>query len=279
MRALLLAAFVSWVGMTPSSGTAADWSSIKIGTEGTFPPWNATNGDGEVIGFEIDLAQDLCRRMGARCHVITQKWNGMIPALATGKYDAIMAGMTVNEERERAIDFSRCYGNDPALFVVNRESRFATMPVPQDKVDLATLEPEDQAALHELRKVMTDAVIGTQIATNQADFMYQFFGDVADVQPFDTLESMTYDLINGRIDAVFLTKAAWVRLSESDDSAGLIAVGPDLAGGLLGQGVGVGIRARDADLRAMFDKAIAAAIADGTVKQLSERWFGYDLSC
>lgn len=279
MRALFLAASVLWLSTAATSSFAADWSTIKIGTEGAFPPWNATNSDGDIIGFEIDLVQDLCQRMGAKCDVVTQTWNGMIPALTTDKYDAIMAGMKISEERERTIRFSSCYGNEPSIFAVSPESALKTTSIGIDRIDLATLEQDDQAAIHMLRKALTDTIIGTQIATEQADFVHQFFDDIAETQSFDTLENLILGLDTGIIDVVFLSKAVWKRLVEGDGNADLTPIGPDIAGGILGKGVGVGIRPEDKDLLDMFDTAIAQAIADGTVRRLSEQWFGFDLSC
>lgn len=279
MRVPTFVASVLWFSISATPGFAADWSRIKIGTEGAFPPWNATTSDGEIIGFEIELAENLCKRMSAKCDVVTQTWNGMIPALTTGKYDAIMAGMTITEERERTIRFSSCYGNEPAIFAVSGDSALRATSTDIGKVDLATLEQEDQAAIHTLRKALAGTIIGTQIATAHADFVKQFFDDVAEIQQFDTLENLTLDLDAGRIDVVFLSKAVWKRIVEGGGNADLTPVGPDIAGGILGKGVGVGFRVEDRDLREMFDVAIAEAIDDGTISRLSERWFGFDLSC
>ncbi len=277
MRAPLSVLSALWFGVTASTGVAADWSKIKVGTEGAYPPWNATNSDGGIVGFEIDLAENLCRRMGASCEIVTQTWNGMIPALTIGKYDVIMAGMAITEERERIIRFTSCYANEPAMFAVNSTSALSATSTDLARVNLATLEPEDQAAIHDLRRALAGTIIGTLIATVHADFVQQFFDDVAEIQQFDTLENLTHDLDIGRIDVVFLSKGSLKRISEIN--ADLTAIGPDIAGGLLGKGIGVGVRVEDRDLREMFDAAIADAIADGTISRLSERWFGFDLSC
>jgi octopine/nopaline transport system substrate-binding protein len=279
MRALSIAASVLWLGVFASPGLAADWSSIRIGTDGTYPPWNATSGDGDVIGFEIDLANDLCARMGARCEIVTQTWNGMIPALTTGRYDAIMAGMAITDERERTIRFSSCYASEPAMFAVSSDHPLVAMAGDLARINLAAFGPDDQEAIQALRRALAGSLIGTRIATAQADFLRQFFADIASVQPFDTVDNMMLDLDAGRIDAVFLKKSAWKKLIEREVSTDLIPIGPDITGGILGKGVGAGFRVEDRDLRAMFDEALAAAADDGTITRLSERWFGYDLSC
>ena len=280
MRAsfIVIAGFLG-LSMMSGPGVAADWSTIKIGTEGAFPPWNATDSDGEMIGFEIDLAEDLCRRMNAKCSIVKQSWSGMIPALTTGKYDAIMTGMAITDERERTIRFSSCYGNEPAIFAVRSDSQLRSTSTGIVKIDLATLEPEDKAVIHRLREDLTDTIIGAQIATVHADFVQQFFEDVAEVQLYDTLENLAFDLDAGHIDAAFLSKAVWKKIMEAEGAIDIAPLGPDIAGGILGKGIGVGIRAEDRDLRKMFDAAIAEASADGTISRLSEQWFGFDLSC
>ena len=83
------------------------WSKIRIATEGAYAPWNFTNSSGKLVGFELDLAKDLCERMGSECEVVAQAWEGIIPALQAGKYDAIMAGMSITEKRKKVITFSR----------------------------------------------------------------------------------------------------------------------------------------------------------------------------
>ena len=267
MRAPVILASVLWFCVSASSSLAADWSTIRIGTDGTYPPWNSKDSEGELVGFEIDLARDLCRRMAATCEVVTQRWNGMIPALTTKKYDAIMAGMAITTESERMIGFSSCYASKPAVFAVHPESALTMAPIPIARIDLATLEPEDQAAIHALRRAFAGAIIGTQIATPHSDFLLQFFDDVAQVQQYDTLENLALDLDTGRIDIALSTRDVWQRMTARDQNTDFALVGPDMTGGIFGRGIGVGIRVEDVDLRSMFDNAIAGAIDDGTVAQ------------
>ena len=68
---------------------------IKIGTEGAYPPWNSKDASGNLIGFEVELANELCAIMKAECTIVEQDWDGMIPALLMRKFDAIMAGMSI----------------------------------------------------------------------------------------------------------------------------------------------------------------------------------------
>ena len=96
---------------------------IKIGTEGAYPPWNAKDASGKLIGFEVDLAVELCKIMGHSCSIVEQDWDGMIPALQSGKFDAIMAGMSITDERKKKINFSQGYADEVASFAVVKGSK------------------------------------------------------------------------------------------------------------------------------------------------------------
>ena len=86
---------------------SANADKIRIGTEGAYPPWNSKDASGKLIGFEVELAWTLCRYIGQQCEIVEQDWDGMIPALIMRKFDAIMAGMSITDERKKAINFSQ----------------------------------------------------------------------------------------------------------------------------------------------------------------------------
>ena len=109
-----------------SVAIAGDWSKIRIGTEGAYEPWNFTDASGNLVGAELDLARDLCDRMNAECTFVQQDWDGIIPALVNGKYDVIMAGMSVTDERKKTISFSKAYMTEPARFFTLNNSPLST---------------------------------------------------------------------------------------------------------------------------------------------------------
>ena len=106
--------------MFAGQSIAGEWSKIRIATEGAYAPWNFTDSSGKLVGFELDLAQDLCKRMKAECEIVAQAWDGIIPALQAGKYDAIMAGMSITDKRKKVITFSRDYAATPARLRASR---------------------------------------------------------------------------------------------------------------------------------------------------------------
>ena len=107
----------------------ASAKSIRIGTEGAYPPWNNLNAAGELEGAEIDFGNEACKRMGVDCEWVTQDWDGIIPALLNGKYDIIIAGMSITEERKQKVNFTNGYMNDGARFFVLKDSGLANLSV------------------------------------------------------------------------------------------------------------------------------------------------------
>ena len=276
MRALLA---VLCLMMTSETSFGADWSSIRIGTEGRYPPWNATADDGRLEGFEIDLANDLCRRMNAECEIMPQRWDGMVAALTTGKHDLIMAGMAITDERLEIIDFSACYATEVAAFAVRPENALADTITPAERIDLAIFSPEVKGAISALRQALAGTIVGVQVATSHADFVRRYLQDLVEIRYYDTLENLTRDLDAELIDVALSSRAYWKQLREGDIAMDLVLIGPDMIGEVFGKGVGAALRKDDGDLRLLVNDAIEAALADGTVSRLAKQWFGYDLSC
>lgn len=265
--------------MAAKVSIGADQATIRIGTEGLYPPWNATGDDGELQGFEIDLANDLCRRMRVTCEIVRQRWDGMLPALNKGRYDLIMAGLPISEEREQIIDFSVCYAAEVAAFAVKDDNALADTITSAERIDLTRFSSDARAALKALRQALAGTVVGVQVATTHADFVKRYLGDLVEIRQYDTLEKLTRDLDVGRVDAALSSRAYWKRLDDGENRLDLTLIGPDMIGEVFGRGVGVGLRKDDGGLRRQIDVAIEGALADGTIARLSKRWFGYDLSC
>jgi len=271
-----LLTLVSILLATITVSYAGDWSKIKIGTEGAYPPWNGTNAAGELEGAEIDLAADLCSRMNAECEFVVQDWDGMIPALEIGKYDAIMAGMSITEERMVKIDFSIGYMTEPASLSALSSSALGTLKAP-GKLNLDNMDSETKGLLATIQSVLAGTTVGVQTSTTHENFLNEYM-DGVDIRVYDTQQNMELDLVAGRIDAALSDKASMQAFAETGAGTRVKLIGPDLFGGSFGGGVGVGIRKSDSDLTAMFNKAISEANADGSIKRISIKWFGKDIS-
>jgi octopine/nopaline transport system substrate-binding protein len=279
LRNLLMAAPLALAAMLAGPAAPAhakEWKEIRIATEGAYPPWNQMGPDGKIVGFEPDLAAVLCAHMHVTCTFIATDWDGVIPGLNAGKYDAIMDGMSVTPKRLEVIAFSTPYAQSPSSFAVPKSSPLANLPDKGVRLDLAKGPDQAKQAIEQVKAMMKGKTIGAQVATIQADFLNTWFKDVATIRTYRTTEERDLDLNSGRIDAVLESLAYLVPNLEKPAMQDVTLAGPLYAGGSFGIGSGVGLRKSDPELKAMFDDAVKAAIADGTVKKLALKWFKFD---
>ena len=271
-------ALVAALAATSASAQGKKWDKVRIATEGAYAPWNFTGPGGKLDGFEIELANDLCRRMTVTCEIVAQDWDGIIPGLNAGKYDVIMAGMSVTDERQKVIDFTRAYVNAPNGFVVAKGSPLAGMPGTGQRFNLSTQEAEAQKAIDAIKPALKGKTIGVQGSTTHATFADKYLKGTAEIREYKTTEQHDLDLSTGRIDAILADATVLRATLDKPEFKDYVIVGPGFNGGVLGRGVGAGLRKQDQDLKKMLDEAIQTAVADGTVKRLSEKWFKLDIT-
>ncbi len=257
---------------------AQDYTKITIATEGAYAPWNFKDAAGNLVGFELDLAKDLCARMKLECTIVEQAWDGIIPSLQAKKYDVIMAGMSITAKRKETITFSRDYAATPASFVVTKDSPLAGFTTKATFLTLDDKDADEQAAIDAIIKTFKGKTVGVQTSTTHENFLKEYLANDVDIRSYDTQENLDLDLQAGRVDAALASMSYWVPLLASDKGTDMKMVGPGMTGGPFGAGVGAGIRKEDQKLADMFTAAINSAIADGTVKKMAEQWFGFDAS-
>ncbi|WP_104017031.1 transporter substrate-binding domain-containing protein [Roseovarius nitratireducens] len=222
------------VAMMASMAMAQDV--VRLGTEGAYPPWNFINDAGEVDGFERDLGDELCKRAELNCEWVTNDWDSIIPNLVSGNYDAIIAGMSITDERDQVIDFTQNYTPpDPSAYLAM-----------SDDVDLS------------------GGVIAAQTGTIQSGYVAE---SGATLLEFATPEETIAAVRNGEADAVLADKSYLAPIAQEDP--GLMFVGDDVP---LGGGVGMGVRESDGELRETFDAAIQSMKDDGTLNTMIEKW-------
>jgi octopine/nopaline transport system substrate-binding protein len=251
-------------------------TAITIATEGAYAPWNFAGPDGKAAGFEIDLANDLCSRMKIKCAIVIQDWDGLIPGLTAGKFDAIMASMFITDKRLQVINFSRPYAIDPSTFAVSKTSALA-------KSDLTgKFNLNDEAAaepvIDKMKPLLKGTIVGVQAATTNQQFLKKYFDGVVDIREYKTTQEHDLDLSAGRVDALFAQSTALASTLSKPEFESYTLAGPSFLGGVFGRGTGAGIRKSDVALLGMFNDAIAAAIADGTIKTLSLKWLKADVT-
>ncbi len=221
--------------------------------EGAYEPWNLTDSSGKIVGFEPDLAMDLCKRAGLECKIIAQDWDGMIPGLKAGKFDVIMDGMSITDERKKEIDFSKPYAASPGSFLAPKDSPLAKAPDAGKLVNLDKDPKEGDAAIKGVQAALKGKTLGVQVSTTHANFASQYLKDIATVKEYKTTDDRDLDLKSGRIDASLDDLPTNMATASKPDASELAVVGPKLIGGVFGVGEGMGIRKSDADLTAKFD--------------------------
>ena len=238
--------FLSSIAALAIFFSSAQADSIRIGTEGAYPPWNAKDESGKLIGFEVELAKWLCIYMKADCTMVEQDWDGMIPGLIMRKYDAIMAGMSITDERMKTINFSQGYADEVASLAVMKGSSLEGMDTPKS-INLSTGGAKAKKALKTLTAALAGKTIGVQTATIHQNFLES--GDVGSVKvrTYKTQDEVNLDLAAGRIDAALAAAVAFTDYAEKSGKP-VVLVGPTFSGGAFGNGVGVGIRKDDTAL-------------------------------
>jgi octopine/nopaline transport system substrate-binding protein len=254
------------------------WTTVTIATEGSFKPYNFTKPDGTLDGYEIGLTKYLCDHMKVECKVVVQNFDGMIPALNAGKFDAIISGMSATAKREEVIAFSDSYGSTGQAFATSKQSDLAGLPEKGQVFSLASDEAGAAAEIDKIKPALQGKIIGVQTASTAAAFVDKYLKGVLEVREYKTTEEHDLDLKAGRVDLVMASMAYLTTASQKPGNEDMTTTGPRFQGGFLGRGSSVGLRKDDTELKAMFNEAIAAAKADGTIKTLSEKWFGFDVT-
>jgi len=253
---------------------AKEWKTVTVGVEGAFPPFNATTPTGDLVGLDLDVIKDVCKRAELDCKIVAQDWDSQIPSLLAGKFDVVLT-MGPNPERRKVIDFSDPYVITPNTFLVGADSPIANLPHTGES--LSTDTPEGKQAVADLKEALKGMTLGASLSTSQLQFVQENFGDVVKVQTYKSSEQVQLDLESGRLDGQF-DNVVFARDRAAKSQGALKTTGPLLVGGIMATNVCLGIRKDEPELKAILNKALAEMREDGTLAKLSEKWFQIDLS-
>ncbi len=272
---LLIVLSLSVLGLA----SIANSQTIRIGTEGAYPPWNNLNSAGDLEGAEIDFGNEACKRMGVTCEWVTQDWDGIIPALLQGKYDIIIAGMSITEERKEKVNFTTGYMTDGARFAVLKNSGLADLNIAgMAKVNLNNAGGKEQAAIGQLIAAMDGKTVCVQSSTIHQNFLEKHMSGAVDVKLYQAVDDHNLDLAAGRCDAVLADVGSIIDFMDSDGGVDVAFTGPTFSGGVFGDGVGGAVRKEDTDILEMWNTAISEMSKDGTTAEITKEWFGRDIS-
>ena len=215
---------------------------VRMGTEGAYPPYNYINDAGELVGFELELGDELCRRAELECEWVTNEWDTIIPNLVDGQYDTILAGMSITDERDELIDFTKAY-----------------FP-PSPSVYIAAAGAGDD---------VVDGRVAAQVATIHADYLAE---SGATLVEYELAEDLVSAVLGGEVDAGLVDRE-FAHESIAASGNRLMVVGPEVP---LDSGIGIGVREDDTDLKNALNEAIDSMKADGSLNDLIRRWFDED---
>ena len=235
-------------------GTAALAEPLKIGIAAEpYPPFASPDASGNWVGWEVDLINAVCKAGEMECVITPVAWEGIIPSLTGGQIDAIMASMTITDERMKTIDFSDKYYNTPTVIVATKGAGI-------------TADAEG----------LKGKILGVQVSTIHEAYAQAHFKDsLAEIKTYQTTDEGFQDLAAGRIDASQADSIAIDAFMASEAGIACCEVVGEVADdpAILGAGVGVGLRKGEEELKAKFNAAIAKVIADGTYDEISKPYF------
>ncbi|MBX2805336.1 MAG: ABC transporter substrate-binding protein [Hyphomicrobiales bacterium] len=247
-KSLFIAAFSAAGLALAAVGAQAQDLSIKIATEGAYPPFNQTAPSGELTGFDVDIANALCEEMKAKCEIVAQDWDGIIPGLVASKYDAIIASMSITEERKQTVDFTERYYSNYLRLVAKKGS------------DINGLDS------------LSGKTVGAQRATVAAQWAEDNLGRNATVKLYDTQTAAYSDLEAGRLDA--LASDVYPAFDWLKDKPDYEFVGERIE---INDLIGIAVRKGEDDLREKFNAALTTIRENGVYARINEKYFPFDI--
>ncbi|KAB0464598.1 MULTISPECIES: ABC transporter substrate-binding protein [Vibrio] len=247
---------VAALAATAATGVAQakEWKTVRFGIEGAYPPFSWTESDGSLKGFDVDMANALCTEMQVKCKIVAQDWDGIIPSLLARKYDAIIAAMSITEERKKKIDFTGKYALIPNKFIAKKG---------------AGLNFDD----------LSGQKIAVQRATTHDKYLTDNYGDTVEIVRYGSFDEAYLDLANGRVAAV-LGDASALEEGVLNKAGGedYEFVGPSLTDPKwFGEGFGIALRKQDKDLTKQLDAAILSLREKGIYQDIAAKYFNYDV--
>jgi lysine-arginine-ornithine-binding protein len=236
---------------------AKDWSTIRFGVDASYPPFESKGTDGKLTGFDIDLGNQICARLKAKCVWVENDFDGMIPALKAKKFDGVLSSMSMTPQRAEQVAFSDKLFNTPTRLIAKKGSTL--LPTPES---------------------LAGKTIGVEQGTIQETYAKTYWEPKgARIVPYQNQDQVYTDLLSGRLDGALQDAVqADIGFLNTPRGAGFQFAGKDIVDAkILGNGAGIGMRKDDVDLKEKIDKAIADIIKDGTYKAIEKKYFVFDV--
>lgn len=244
------------LALAAGSALASAQESVKVGVAAEpYPPFTVPDASGNWTGWEIEIMNAVCEAAELQCEITPIAWDGIIPALTSGRIDMIMSSMSITAEREETIDFSNKYYNTPTAIVAAKG---------------ADIAPTNEG--------LAGKILGVQVSTIHENYAEAHFPD-AEIKTYQTQDEANQDLYAGRIEAIQADGIALDAFLSSETGQACCElmgeVEPDKD--ILGAGVGVGLREGDDELEQKVNAAIAEIRENGTYEEISKKYFNFDI--
>ncbi|WP_322059442.1 ABC transporter substrate-binding protein [Paraburkholderia sp. J63] len=246
--ALALAAGAAWA-KTPSV--------IRFGVDPSYAPFESRSTDGQLVGFDIDLGNEICARLKARCVWVENAFDGMIPALKARKFDGVLSSMSVTDKRLAQIAFSDPIDNVLPRLVAKRGSN---------------LQPSVES--------LKGKSVGVEQGSTQETYVRTYWEPKGVIiRAYQTQDLVYSDLVSGRLDAALQSSVqADLGFLKSANGGDFAFAGPEIRDPkTLGTGAAIGLRKEDTELRQQINEALAAIIHDGTYQRIARKYFSFDI--
>lgn len=255
LKRKLVGALAGAIVALGASAPATAAETLKIGVSAEpYPPFTYKSPEGEWTGFEIELADAICKQIRYDCRITPTAWDGIIAALNSGKIDIIMTSMSITEKRDKVIDFTEPYYYTRGAYVAPKDV----------KLD----PPED----------LKGKILGVQAATTHANFARQELKDVvANIRVYNKQEQVNRDLLAGRMDVMLADQIAMAEFVDREEAQGYEIKGMAPKHAAFGEGIGIGVREDNNELRKTLSKAIHTVIDNGTCAELSQKYFNQNI--
>lgn len=252
MKRLMSALLFCATAFAASSSSAQDGSTLRYGIDPSHPPFSSRNASGKLVGFDIDLGTEICKRIHAKCEWVQNDFDGMIPALQAKKFDAILASMSITDKRKQVIDFTSRLYKTPNKLIVRKD---------------ANLEPTAES--------LKGKSVGVQQGTVPESYAKEHWAPAgARVVSYPNFDQVFADLAAGRLDSCFTDAAVGeYGFLRTPQGADFKFTGDNV---YASNGAGIGIRKSDVDLKEKINKALSEMLADGTYKQIAAKYFQFD---
>lgn len=230
-----------------SSAASDDDNVLRIGTEGAYAPFNYTNADGTLGGFDVEIANAICADLQMTCEIIAQDWDGIIPGLKAGKYDAIVAAMSVTPERAKQVAFTDPYFSNALVFLAKKDSSF-------DPANSSDIDAHSIAA---------------QRSTISSQWLENAYPK-ADMKLYDTLSNAFLDLGSGRVDAMISDKLPALEWLGSPSGSNYAIKGDEID---INDNFAIAVRPNDEALQTKINKSLANLKSNGTYDKINQKYF------